>query len=64
MIRGPEKKELTYVNYFFFLAAFFLVAFFLVAFFFAAFFFAAMLNSSIVCSGLNDSRRPPKTRTI
>jgi len=48
MIRGPEKKKLTYVNYFFFLAAFFLVAFFLVAFFFAAFFFAAMLNSSIV----------------
>ncbi len=63
MIRGPEKKELTYVNYFFFfLAAFFLVAFFLVAFFFAAFFFAAMLNSSIVCSGPNDSRRPPKRK--
>jgi hypothetical protein len=49
---------LTEVNYFFFLAAFFLVAFFLVAF--LAFFFAAMFNSSIVCSGLNDLRRPPK----
>ncbi|MBW8708144.1 MAG: hypothetical protein JF627_02580 [Alphaproteobacteria bacterium] len=49
---------MTKVNYFFFLAAFFLVAFFLVAF--LAFFFAAMFNSSIVCSGLNDSRRPPK----
>ena len=49
---------MTEVNYFFFLAAFFLVAFFLVAF--LAFFFAAMFNSSIVCSGLNDLRRPPK----
>jgi hypothetical protein len=49
---------LTEVNYFFFLAAFFLVAFFLVAF--LAFFFAAMFNSSIVCSGPNDLRRPPK----
>jgi hypothetical protein len=45
---------LTKVNYFFF----FLAAFFLVAF--LAFFFAAMFNSSIVCSGLNDLRRPPK----
>jgi hypothetical protein len=49
---------LTEVNYFFFLAAFFLVAFFLVAF--LAFFLAAMINSSIVCSGLNDLGRPPK----
>ena len=43
---------MTEVNYFFFLAAFF----FLVAF--LAFFFAAMVNSSIVCSGLNDTVAP------
>jgi hypothetical protein len=47
---------LTEVNYFFFLAAFFFVVFLA----FLAFFFAAMFNSSIVCSGLNDLRRPPK----
>ena len=56
MFRGTEKIQLTEVNYFFFLAAFFLVAFLA----FLAFFFAAMFNSSIVCSGLNDERRPPK----
>ena len=43
---------MTEVNYFFF----FLAAFFLVAF--LAFFFAAMVNSSIVCSGLNDTVAP------
>ena len=43
---------MTEVNYFFF----FLAAFFLVAF--LAFFFAAMVNSSIVCSGLNDNVAP------
>jgi hypothetical protein len=47
---------MTEVTYFFFLAAFFLVAFLA----FLAFFFAAMFNSSIVCSGPNDSCRPPQ----
>ena len=58
MIRGPEKKKLTYVNYFFFLAAFFLVAFFLVAF--LAFFFAAMSTTPLCSSGSERLSPPPK----